>query len=82
LSDIELTENERASLSLGFSMSWPKENIDITVSKAEATLVYLFFSNSKIPKLFPLIKNSLLSVNFVPLSKLTLTKIKNLFTKS
>lgn len=41
LSNVELTEDERVALSLGFSMSWPKENLDTAASKAEAESVFL-----------------------------------------
>lgn len=40
LSDINLTDNERIALSLGFSMSWPMEKFDLTAAKTEAEMVF------------------------------------------
>ncbi|MEL7307661.1 MAG: reverse transcriptase domain-containing protein, partial [Pseudomonadota bacterium] len=40
LSNVDLTNDERTALSLGFSMSWPKDKFDLTAAKAEAEAVF------------------------------------------
>ena len=50
LSDVDLTEEERTALSLGFSMSWPMEKFNLLSAKTEAEAI---FSKLKSMQAFP-----------------------------